>query len=98
MRRQLISLIGVLIFSSVQAGDLSERLHQQLGPEGYFYGPISPESVLVVDRNRQGRYLVCLSEDQKEFSIYEVTKTFFPNGVGAVIVRCNKGALIVSKS
>ena len=98
MRRQLISLIGVLIFSSAAAVDLGEKLHQQLGPEGYFYGPTKPEMAMVIDQSRKGRYIVCLSEDQKESFIYEVTETFFPKGAGSVFVRCNQGTLIVSKS
>lgn len=98
MRRQLTFLICVLLLSSTQAKDLSEKVHQQLGAEGYFYGPTSPEVVLTVDRNRQGRYLVCLSEDQTEFFIYELTKKLFPDGTHRVLVRCQQGMLIVTKS
>lgn len=98
MRGQLIFLVGTLTLSLVSAGDLSEKLHQQLGTEGYFYGPTSPESTLVVERGRQGRYLVCLSDDQKEPFIYEVTKKFFPEGARSVFVRCQQGMLVVSKS
>lgn len=98
MRRQLISLIGVLIFSSSSANELSEKLHQQLGQQGYYYGPNEPQAGLELKRNSEGRYLVCLSPDQKKSFIYEVTKTFFPDGTVRIIIWCNQGELVISKS
>lgn len=95
--RQLIVLIGVLTFSSVSASDLSEKLHQQLGQQGYYYGPSDSQAGLELKRNSEGRYLVCLSPDQKTSIIYEVTKNFFPDGTVRIMIWCKQGELVISK-
>ncbi len=96
MRRQLMVLIGMLIFSSCSAAELSENILAQLGAQGYFYGPSEPQNALILKRNSEGRYLICLSENKKEFFIYEVTESFFPDGVEKITVLCKNGALVVS--
>ncbi len=97
-RALLVSFASVFLVPNALAQRFTEEIMHQLGTQGYFYGPTNPEARLVVDKISEGRFLICLSEDKKQISIYEVTSTFFPSGQRSIVVQCLQGELVISKS
>lgn len=97
-RALFVILVSVFLLPNALAQKFTEEILQQLGAQGYFYGPTNPEARLVVKKTSEGRFLVCLSEDKKVLSVYEVTSASFPNGQQSIVIRCYRGELIVSNN